>query len=119
LKPSPQTSGGPPPYFVESISDPNSRTNHERTLQTDQEFGNHTKFNELFSDKDLNDDTYKHNFTRKKNEFGDTQVEQVEKGDSTHHLPKFGNLSNNRMKNLMSDISDITGEGESRRHLVN
>lgn len=62
----------------------------------------------------MNDESLKHNFTKKKNKYGNTQVEQVTKQESGQNVPKFGNFSNNKIKNLMSDISDITLDEDSK-----
>lgn len=83
----------------------------------DQDFGNQPKYNELFSEKDFDDQSIKNKFSKKKKDPKSTSFrnnnENGNEGPNMHRL-ESDNISNNKMTNLISNISDITGDVESK-----
>ena len=117
MKQSPGSSKEPDPYFVESINSPMQKNGSRKGFSMDQDFGNQPKYNELFSEKDFDDQSIKNKFSKKKKDPKSTSFrnnnENGNEGPNMHRL-ESDNILNNKMTNLISNISDITGDVESK-----
>lgn len=80
-------------------------------------FEQDSPLNYLISEKELNDDKGKGNF-RKKEELGSERIEEVDEKTSMDKIiykDQAGGLSTNKINNLISDVSAITRDQESRK----